>query len=194
MVDALLSRAEYTSSIAVQDLVRWDEPSLFVRGERIVVLSGEFHPWRLPFTGLWLDVLQKIKALGYNTVSFYVNWALLKGKPGEVLMDNMFDLQPFIDAAVEAGLYLIARPGPYINYELSGGGFPRWLQRNKGELGSMAPDYTNATENYVSSVLRVISAAQITNGLTVDPSYLFSPKMNTAPLSKPRTSENQRSF
>lgn len=145
LVDALLTRAEHTND--TQDLVRWDEHSLFVRDERVVILSGEFHPWRLPSTGLWLDVLQKINALGYNTVSFYVNWALLEDKSGEVRMDNVFDLQPFIDAAVEAGLYLIARPGPYINSELSGGGFPGWLQRNKGELRSMTPDYTNATEN-----------------------------------------------
>ncbi|KAF4918181.1 putative beta-galactosidase E [Colletotrichum viniferum] len=127
-------------------------------------MSGEFHPWRLPSPGLWLDVFQKIKALGYNGVSFYVTWPLVEGHPGEVLMDGIFDLQPFIDAAVEAGLCLIARPGPYVNSELSGGGFPGWLQRNKGELRSMAPDYLNATSTYVSKVLEVISAAQITKG------------------------------
>ncbi|KAF9878523.1 beta-galactosidase [Colletotrichum karsti] len=147
-----------------QDIVTWDEHSLFIRGERVVVLSGEFHPWRLPSPGLWLDVFQKIKALGYNAVSFYVNWALVEGTPGDVRMDDVFDLQPFIDAGAEAGLYLIARPGPYVNSELSGGGFPGWLQRVKGELRSMAPDYINATSNYVSKVLDVISAAQITRG------------------------------
>lgn len=65
---------------------------------------------RLPSPRLWLEVLQKIEALGNNTVSFCVNWDLLEGKPGqgEVLMDNVFDLQPFIDAAVEDGLKLIA--------------------------------------------------------------------------------------
>ncbi|KAK1516895.1 glycosyl hydrolase family 35 [Colletotrichum costaricense] len=181
--DAFLSRSHIKSTNITQDLVRWDEHSLFIRGERIVILSGEFHPWRIPSPGLWLDVLQKIKAVGYNAVSFYVNWALLEGKPGEVRMDNVFDLQPFIDAAVEAGLYLIARPGPYINSELSGGGFPGWLQRNKGELRSMAPDYTNATENYISSVLRVISAAQITNGgpiILVQPENEYSLAVGTA--------------
>ncbi|KAJ0329240.1 hypothetical protein COL5a_004476 [Colletotrichum fioriniae] len=181
--DAVLSKSHVRSTNVTQDLVRWDEHSLFIRGERIVVLSGEFHPWRIPSPGLWLDVLQKIKALGYNAVSFYVNWALLEGKPGEVRMDNVFDLQPFIEAAVEAGLYLIARPGPYINSELSGGGFPGWLQRNKGELRSMAPDYTNATENYISSVLRVISAAQITKGgpiILVQPENEYSLAVGTA--------------
>lgn len=30
----------------MQDLVTWDEHSLFVRGERIMFYSGEFHPFR----------------------------------------------------------------------------------------------------------------------------------------------------
>jgi hypothetical protein len=30
----------------LQDLVTWDEHSLFVRGERIMLYSGEFHPFR----------------------------------------------------------------------------------------------------------------------------------------------------
>ncbi|KAH0159312.1 hypothetical protein KCU67_g7171, partial [Aureobasidium melanogenum] len=66
----------------LQDLVTWDEHSLFVRGERIMIYSGEFHPFRLPVPSLWLDVFQKIKALGYNAVSFYADWALLEGKQG----------------------------------------------------------------------------------------------------------------
>lgn len=66
----------------LQNIVTWDNNSLFVRGERIVFLSGEFHPWRLPSPGLWLDVFQKIKALGFSGVSFYLNWGLLEGEPG----------------------------------------------------------------------------------------------------------------
>lgn len=50
----------------LQDLVTWDEHSLFVRGERVLFYSGEFHPFRLPVPSLWLDVFQKIKSLGYN--------------------------------------------------------------------------------------------------------------------------------
>lgn len=57
---------------------------------------------------LWLDVFQKIKALGYNTVSFYVNWALLEGKPGEFRAEGVFAYEPFFEAATEAGIWLIA--------------------------------------------------------------------------------------
>jgi beta-galactosidase GanA len=129
--------------------VTWDEDSLFVHGERIFLYSGEVHPYRLPVPDLYIDILQKIKALGYNGVSFYVDWALLEGKPGVYRAEGVFDLQPFFDAAQEAGIYLLARPGPYINAESSGGGFPGWLQRVNGVLRTRAEDYLNATDKYV---------------------------------------------
>jgi beta-galactosidase len=90
-----------------------------------MIFSGEFYPFSVAVPGLWLDVFQKIKAMGFTAVSFYVNWALLEGKSGTLRMDGVFDLEPFFDAATEAELYLIARPGPYINGEMSGGGFPK---------------------------------------------------------------------
>lgn len=94
----------------LQDLVTFDEHSVFIRGERLFIYSGEFHPFRLPVPGLWLDVFQKIKSLGFNGVSFYVAWTLVEGHQGEVNLDGIFDLRPFFDAAAEAGIYLIARP------------------------------------------------------------------------------------
>lgn len=63
---------------------------------------------RLPVASLYLDVFQKIKAMGYNGVSFYVHWALLEGKPGEFSADGVFALEPFFNAASKAGIYLLA--------------------------------------------------------------------------------------
>src|SRR5690242_19054399 len=46
--------------------VTWDKYSLMIDGTRAVIWSGEFHPFRLPSPDLWRDVLQKLKANGYN--------------------------------------------------------------------------------------------------------------------------------
>ncbi len=71
----------------------------------------------------------------------YVDWALLEGKPGQYMAEGVFDLEPFFKAAEDTGIYLIARPRPYISLstlapeqrtlltgekdaEVSGGGFP----------------------------------------------------------------------
>lgn len=130
----------------LQDIVTWDAYSLFIHGERGMMFSGEVHPFRQPVPSLHLDIFQKIKALGFNMVSYYVDWALLEGKPGEFRAEGIFDFQAFFDAATEAGIYLLARPGPYINAEVSGGGFPGWLQRVPALLRTRDPEYLAATE------------------------------------------------
>jgi hypothetical protein len=122
------------------------------------------NQFRLPVPALWLDVFQKIKALGYNTVSFYTHWALLEGKPGNFTAEGVFGFEKFFEAAAEAGIYLIARPGPYINAEVSGGGFPGWLQRVPGTLRTSDQSYIDATENYMAQMGGIIAKAQITNG------------------------------
>ncbi|PBP25568.1 putative beta-galactosidase A [Diplocarpon rosae] len=149
---------------SLQDIVTYDEHSLMVYGERVYVFSGEFHPFRLPVPDLWLDVFQKVKALGFNVVSFYVHWALLEGEPGVYNAEGVFAWEPFFAAAQEAGIYLLARPGPYINAEVTGGGFPGWLARLRGKLRTRDPDFLAATDNYVANIGAAIAKAQITNG------------------------------
>ncbi|KAI1333569.1 glycoside hydrolase family 35 protein [Xylariaceae sp. FL0016] len=160
----LMNFGDLENREALQDIVTWDEHSLFVNGERVMLFSGEVHPFRLPVPSLWLDVFQKVKALGFNCISFYVDWALLEGKPGNFTAEGVFDLKPFFEAATNAGIYLLARPGPYINAEVSGGGYPGWLSRIRGSLRTRSPDYLAATDNYMANVGGLIADAQITNG------------------------------
>ena len=51
--------------------------------------------------------------MGFNTVSFYVFWGILEPKRGEISFEGFRDLQPWFDAAKQAGIYLMARPGEY---------------------------------------------------------------------------------
>lgn len=131
--------------------------------------------------------------MGFNCVSFYVDWALLEGKPGQYRAEGIFALEPFFGVAKEAGIYLLARPGPYINAEVTGGGFPGWLQRVNGTLRTADKEFLDATQTYemrYSSVLQVrlysctltsyishtaatIAKAQITNG---GPVILYQPE------------------
>ena len=52
--------------------VTWDKRSLFFGGRRAFVWAGEFHTFRLPSPSLWRDVLQKMRAIGFNTVTYYI--------------------------------------------------------------------------------------------------------------------------
>lgn len=126
--------------------------------------SGEVHPWRIPSPGLWLDIFQKIRALGYTGVSFYVDWALLEGNPGHFTAEGVFGYEQFFAAAAEAGIYLLARPGGYVNAEISGGGFPGWLGREPANLRTNMTGFIEAQSNYIANIGKVIAEAQITNG------------------------------
>src|SRR2546429_502470 len=53
-------------AVATSHTVAFDKYSLIVDGRRLVLWSGEFHPFRLPSPSLWADVLQKMRANGYN--------------------------------------------------------------------------------------------------------------------------------
>ncbi|KAJ5082234.1 hypothetical protein N7532_011277 [Penicillium argentinense] len=129
-----------------------------------MLFSGEFHPFRLPVPGLWLDVFQKIKSMGFNGVSFYTDWNLLEGNPGHIFTEGIWSLERFFEAASEAGIYLIARPGPYINAEVTAGGIPGWVLRINATIRCDDPEYLNATTKYMSTVANVIERAQITHG------------------------------
>lgn len=61
---------------ALTSLVQWDKYSLFIKGQRVLLWSGEIHPWRIPVRSQWLDVLQKIKASGMNAISVYAHWSV----------------------------------------------------------------------------------------------------------------------
>ena len=148
----------------LQDVVTFDNYSLLINGERQLIYSGEFHPFRLPVPSLWPDVFTKIKALGLNTISIYAHWGALEGKAGDFNAQGPLVLEPLFKAAQAAGLYIIARPGPYVNAEATGGGFPGWLQRIEGKLRTNATDFLSATDNYMSEVGALIAKYQITNG------------------------------
>lgn len=61
------------SGAADRHTVIFDKYSLMVDGNRLAVWSGEFHPFRLLSPSLWRDILQKMKASGYNAVCVYFN-------------------------------------------------------------------------------------------------------------------------
>lgn len=141
----------------------------------------DFLLYSLPVPSLWIDVFQKVKALGFNCVSFYVDWNLLEGKPGQYTAEGIFALEPFFDAAKEAGIYLLARPGPYINAEASGGGFPGWLQRVNGTLRTSDEAYLKSTDKYVTAVTKHEKDIYTDNGLAT---LLMSPQRLPKPKSR----------
>jgi beta-galactosidase GanA len=91
------------------DAVTWDQYSLSLLGQRIFILSGEIHPFRLPVPSLWRDILEKTKAGGLNTVSIYTHWALSNPSEGVLDFDGFRSLTQFLELAKEVGVWVIVR-------------------------------------------------------------------------------------
>ena len=58
---------------------------------------------------------------------------------GQFDFSGVRDVDRLLRMAQEAGLYVIARPGPYINAETDGGGFPAWVNTLAGRSRSSRP-------------------------------------------------------
>ena len=159
-----LARPHAHAPAAARHTVAFDRYSLTVDGRRTFVWSGEFHPFRLPSPDLWRDVLEKMKAEGFNAVSFYFDWAYHSPRSGAYDFSGVRDMDRLLDIADQVGLYVIARPGPYINAETNGGGFPGWLTTQAGRARSDAPDYLAASDQWLGAIDAVIRRHQLTNG------------------------------
>lgn len=107
--------------------VTYDRYSLKLDEKRVIIRAGAMHYFRLPGLALRRDRLRKLKAAGYNAVDLYIPWSFHAPAPGTFNFEGCRDLDALLKLTQELGLWVIIRPGPYINAELSGGGLPGWL-------------------------------------------------------------------
>ncbi|KAG6840788.1 hypothetical protein C0991_004328 [Blastosporella zonata] len=163
------------------DQVKFDNYSLILKGQRIFIHSGEFHTFRLPVPSLWPDILQKVKAAGMNAVSVYTHMGLINPSRDVIDFDSFRALQPLYDAAREAGVWIVLRPGPYINAETTAGGIAHWATSEvAGTLRTNATDWRSAWQAYVQGIIDVTAPNQITQGgpviaIQVDNEYAQTP-------------------
>lgn len=144
--------------------ITYDRYSLMIDGHREWLWSAEFHYYRLPSQDLWRDQLEKLKATGFNAVSLYFSWAYHSPAPGEYDFTGVRDVDRLLDIAEDVGLYVIARPGPYINAESDAGGYPGWLTTQRGRARTNADDYQAAWEEWYDHVNAIIRRHQLTDG------------------------------
>ncbi|OJA15263.1 hypothetical protein AZE42_10788 [Rhizopogon vesiculosus] len=127
--------------------------------------SGEFHTFRLPVPGLWLDILQKVKAAGFNAISVYTHMALINPSPGVIDFNDYRALEPLYEAAKQTGVWIVLRPGPYINAETTAGGIAHWITSQvAGELRTNAKDWQAAWQDYVKNVITETAPYQVSEG------------------------------
>ncbi|MGW3987372.1 glycoside hydrolase family 35 protein [Streptomyces sp. NPDC004830] len=144
--------------------IRFDRHSLLVDGRRLVLWSGEMHPFRLPSPSLWRDVLEKMRAHGHNAVTASVAWNVHSAAPGRYDFSGVRDLDLFLRTAAETGLYVVLRPGPHLGADVDAGGFPGWLTATEGRARTTDPAFLRYADEWLTAVNGVVAKHLFTRG------------------------------
>ena len=138
--------------------------TFYLNGEPFQIISGAIHYFRV-VPEYWKDRLEKLKAMGCNTVETYLPWNLHEPKKGEFCFEGMLDVVKFVQTAQELGLYVILRPTPYICAEWEFGGLPAWLLAEDGMMLRLSyPPFLQHVADYYDVVMKKIVPLQINHG------------------------------
>jgi beta-galactosidase len=133
-------------------------------GKPFVIRSGAMHYPRVP-RAYWRDRMQKMRALGLNTLETYVFWNLHEPRPGEFDFRGNLDLAEYIRIAQAEGLWVLLRPGPYVCSEWDFGGLPAWLLGIPGmKVRANNPEFLKPAAAYIQRVGKETAGLQVTQG------------------------------
>jgi len=133
-------------------------------GKEFHVISGSMHYFRV-VRGYWQDRLEKLKALGCNTVETYLPWNLHEPHKGVFNFEEMLDVVHFVKLAQKLELYVILRPSPYICAEWDFGGLPAWLLAVDGMRFRVSyPPFMQHVKDYFEVLMKQLTPLQINQG------------------------------
>lgn len=145
-----------------------------------LIQAGEFHYFRTPVKD-WEHRLNLLIQAGFNTVASYIPWRWHQLSENTFDLDghshDMRNLEGFLKLAKQMGLWVIARPGPYIMAETTHEGIPDWIfetypqvalidqQQKVHNLASyLHPDFLFCVRKWYQAVFQVLGPHQISQG------------------------------
>ncbi|MFJ1587974.1 glycoside hydrolase family 35 protein [Streptomyces sp. NPDC088197] len=128
------------------------------------VLAGSLHYFRV-HPEQWADRLERLAAMGLNTVDTYVPWNFHEARRGRPSFDGPRDIERFVALARDTGLDVIVRPGPYICAEWDNGGLPAWLTGTPGmRLRSSHRPFLDEVARWFDALIPRVAALQAARG------------------------------
>lgn len=109
-----------------QSRVRVTREGWWIDGQRRILLCASLFYFRVPREE-WADRIERAAQAGYHALDVYIPWNYHEPERGLLLFEGERDVRRFFRLVRDAGLYVIARPGPYICSEWDGGALPAWL-------------------------------------------------------------------
>jgi len=133
-------------------------------GKPFQMISGEMHYPRVPREA-WRARMKMARAMGLNTIGTYVFWNLHEPQKGRFDFSGNNDVAEFVKIAQQEGLWVILRPSPYVCAEWEFGGYPYWLQNEKGlVVRSKDAQYLEEYKKYIMEVGKQLAPLQVNHG------------------------------
>ncbi|MCU9613093.1 beta-galactosidase [Caldibacillus lycopersici] len=141
--------------------VKLSAKGLSILNKSEIILCSSLFYFRIP-RSLWKDRLKKVKAGGYNCIDVYFPWNFHETEEGVWDFKGEKDVARFLKLAAEEGLYVVARPGPYICSEWDGGALPAYLLTKPGiQLRDDNATFLSCTAKWYSKIIPILSKYQI---------------------------------
>lgn len=156
-----------TYAAKTSDKITYDNKSFMINGKRVFLNSAAIHYFRMPKEE-WREVLVKAKLAGMNCIDTYFAWNVHESNEGEWNFEGDADCGAFLDLCAELGMWVIARPGPFICAEWDFGGFPWWLGNKEGvKFREYNETYLKYVDLYFDRITEIIRQRQLSQGGTV---------------------------
>ncbi|WP_171686482.1 beta-galactosidase [Paenibacillus planticolens] len=141
--------------------------ALRINGNSQIILCASLFYFRLP-QGVWKERLLKVKSVGYNAIDVYFPWNHHETQEGVWDFSGEKDAAQFLKEASDAGLWVIARPGPYICSEWDGGALPAYLfVKDDLHIRENDPHYLQHVARWYGQILPIIRNYENGQGGTV---------------------------
>jgi len=135
-----------------------------IDGEPTILVAGEMHFGRILPEDFETRVRQA-KAMGLNTLSFYLFWNLSEPREGQFHFTGANDVRRMFRICQENGLWVILRPGPYCCAEVDYGGIPYWTCKYPDvKIRTQDPKYVEWSKRYIERVGKEVADMQVTRG------------------------------
>lgn len=141
-------------------MVQFGKNGIFIDRKEVPLYSGAVHYWRIEREN-WEKVLDGIKNIGFDMVETYIPWSIHEISKGIYDFgegEEKRDLDGFLELCKQKNLWVIVRPGPHINAEMTLFGYPEWILADE-KIQAKTPQGTPVIYPYVTKQFAVPSYA-----------------------------------
>jgi beta-galactosidase len=164
LITGVVLLTQFTARAQVKHTFAYGDTDFLLDGKPFLMISGEMHYPRVPREA-WRARMKMAKAMGLNTIGTYVFWNLHEPQKGKFDFTGNNNVAEFVKIAQQEGLWVILRPSPYVCAEWEFGGYPYWLQNEKGlVVRGTEKKYLDEYRKYILEIGKQLAPLQINHG------------------------------